>query len=192
LLEPLLGTAGRGWDTGAMSERPGRYQRSFSGMIGAMIVLVLVVAAFVVLRDLNRTEPENPVKPVDYTQPAEYAREQAEFELLTPDRLPEGWFATSARFRDGRDQSWHLSFLTGDGKYVGVEQLDVSAGQIVEDFVDEDAEQGEDVVIDGATWESWSDSGGDSALVREGDEITTLVVGTIPAAELERFVTTLR
>jgi hypothetical protein len=175
-----------------MSTQPGRYQRSFAGMIGAMLVLLLVVAAFVAFRDVNREEPASPVRSVDYLEPARYARGQADFELLAPARIDDGWKATNVRFRNGRDPSWHLSFLTAEGRYVGLEQADQSARTMVEDFVDEEAEQGEDVVIDGKTWESWSDSGGDTALVREGDDITTLVVGTASPELLQRFVRTLR
>ena len=39
-----------------MSERPGRYERSTSGMVGAMIVTLLVILAFVVFRACNRTD----------------------------------------------------------------------------------------------------------------------------------------
>ena len=175
-----------------MSTQPGRYQRSVAGMVGAMLVLLVVVAGFVAFRDFNRAEPENPVEAVDYQGPAEYARGEADFELLAPAELEDGWKATNVRFRNGRDPSWHLSFLTDEGRYVGLEQADDSAGSMVEEFVDEEAERGDDVVIDGKTWESWSDAGGDSALVREGDEITTLVVGTASPALLREFVQSLR
>ena len=73
-----------------MSERPGRYQRSFAGMIGAMVVLLGAVAAFVLFRDVVRDEPETPVRGVDYERPAEYAKEQAGFDLLAPAELPRG------------------------------------------------------------------------------------------------------
>jgi hypothetical protein len=175
-----------------MSERPGRYQRSFSGMVGAMIVLVLVVAVFVAFRAINRTEPENTVEAVDYSQPAEFAREQARFPLLAPAELPEGWRATSVRFDNGRDQAWHVGFLTGADDYVGLEQADESAERLVEEHVDEDATEREPVTVDGEEWQSWTDDGGDTALVRETDEITTLVVGTVEQETLVEFVHTLR
>ncbi len=175
-----------------MSERPGRYQRSFSGMVGAMIVLVLVVALFVAFRAINRTEPENTVDAVDYTRPAEFAREQARFPLLAPAELPEGWRATSVRFDNGRDQAWHVGFLTGDDDYVGLEQADESAERLVQEHVDEDATEGDPVTVDGDRWQSWTDDGGDTALVRETDQITTLVVGTVEQDTLVEFVHTLR
>jgi hypothetical protein len=175
-----------------MSERPGRYQRSFSGMVGAMIVLVLVVALFVAFRAINRSQPESTVDAVDYTQPAEFAREQARFPVLAPSELPAGWRATSVRFDNGRDQAWHVGFLTRDDDYVGLEQADETAEDLVEQYVDQDATEGDPVALDGEEWQSWTDEGGDTALVRETDEVTTLVVGTVDQETLVEFVHTLR
>lgn len=174
-----------------MAEQPGRYERSFAGLIGAMVALLLVVGVFVVFRDINRTEPDNPVKPVDWKRPASYARGEADFPLLAPRRLPDGWYATSVRFERQDGQAWHLGMLTGDQDYVGLEQTPDSASTMVEEFVDEDAVRGDDVVIDGDTWQAWSDDE-DEALVREGRQVTTLVVGTTPQRVLVDFVRSLR
>ena len=175
-----------------MSERPGRYQRSFPGMVGALVVLLLVIAAFVIFRDVNRDDPGNPVKAVDYLGPAEYARQRAEFPLLAPRKLPDGWIATSARFEDGEDQSWHLGVLTDEERYVGLEQSADSANEMVEEHVDEDAIQGEDVQVFDDMWQSWTDEGGDLALVREAPEGTTLLVGRVDEETLKELIATLR
>ena len=175
-----------------MSEQPGRYQRSFPGMVGAMIVLVLVVGAFVVFRDLTREEPTNPVEPVEFARPAEYARGEADFELLAPDALPEGWIATSVRFTGGRQQAWHLGVLTDEGRYIGLEQAERPIPGMVEEHVDEEAEQGDDVTIDGQTWQTWSDEGDDLALVRRSDDATTLLVGRVSQETFEELIATLR
>ena len=177
---------------GVMSERPGRYQRSFAGMLGAMLVLVLVVGAFVVFRETTREDPANPVEAVDFKRPAQFARDEADFELLAPDDLPEGWMATSVRFTQGEEQAWHLGVLTDERRYVGLEQSNRTVSDMVEDFVDEEAEQGEDVTVDGESWETWTDAGDDLALVRESSDVTTLVVGRVPQETLEELIATLR
>lgn len=162
-----------------------------AGLLGALLLLLGVVVGFVVLRDANRVEPSNPVPAVEWRQPTSYARQEAEFQLLAPRRLPEGWRVTSVRFGQGDDQSWHLGLLTGEGRYIGLEQAADSPSTMVEDFVDAEAQQGEDVDIDGESWQAWSDDE-DEALVREGPEVTTLVVGTGSQDQLVEFVRLLR
>ena len=176
-----------------MSEQPGRYQRSAAGMVGAMIVLLAVVIGFVVVRDLNRNDPADPVRAVDYQRDAEFARQEAGFDLLAPSSLPDGWIATSARYVPGAEERWHLGLLTAEERYVGVEQADDSVEDMVEQHVDAAATQGEPTTVEGRRWSTWTDDGGDLALVREDGGTTTLVVGhDVPADELEAFVASLR
>lgn len=174
----------------SMSERPGRYQRSFPGMIGALLVLLLTVAAFVAFRDINRDEPANPVEPVEYADPAEYAQGEVDYELLAPEPLPEGWMATSVRFDIGR-AAWHLGMLTDEQRYVGLEQSERPVRPMVRAHVDEEAERGEDVTIDGERWQSWTDTDDDLALVRRGQDVTTLVVGRVSQETLEELIASL-
>lgn len=169
-----------------VSERAGRYQRSAAGMVGSMLVLLAVVAAFVVFRDLNRNEPVRPVPGVNYEQTLSYAREQAGFPVLAPDPLPQGWRATTVEFLPG--PRWHLGMLTGDQRYVGIEQSASSEQDMVETYVDANAVRSGAVTIEGARWRVWTDSGGDTAVVRRTDEVTTLVVGQVPRDELTGFV----
>jgi hypothetical protein len=158
-----------------------------------MLVLVLLLLGFVGLRGLNRIEPADPVQRVEYEQPARFARESADFEVLTPRRLPDGWFATSVRFDDERPQAWHLGFLTAERRYVGLDQVQQSVADAVEDLVGEEAEAGGSVTIDGVRWLRYED-GRDLGLARRDEEqgITTLVVGTAPEDELVRFVQSLK
>jgi hypothetical protein len=162
-------------------------------MIGAMLVLLVVIGGYVLLRDLNRTEPPSPVRSIDYSSDVSYAREQAGFTVLAPPELPEGWQATSARYVEGANERWHLGLLTDQDRYVGLEQAAASAESMVASHVDEDAERGLPVRIAGEPWSTWTDADGDLALVLEGPEVTTLVVGhEVPQGVLADFVTSLR
>lgn len=174
-----------------MSEQPGRYERSATGMVGAMIVLLLVVGAFVVFRDLNRTDVDNPAETVDYQQTLRFAQDQVDFPLLAPTELPEGWRATSVRFIP-EPSRWHLGVLTDEGRYVGLEQSHSSPGKMVETYVDREAVEGEPMRVVGDTWQTWTDEGGDTALVRERDGVTTLVVGTAGVDVLVDYIESLR
>jgi hypothetical protein len=162
-------------------------------MVGAMVVIVLVVVAFVLFRDANRDDVQSPVRTVDYTQPAEYARQQAGFELLAPKSLPEGWRATSVRFTPGEEERWHLGLLTDAGDYVGLEQSGSSVDSMLETHVDPEAERGAPVTVAGERWQTWTDAGGDLALARQDGETTTLVVGNeVAEDELAAFIASLR
>lgn len=169
------------------SNRPGRYQRSFAGMVGAMLLLVLVIAGFVLFRDANRTDPADPVEPVQWRPAATYARDEASFEVLAPRRLPPEWIATSVRFERGDREEWHLGVLTDEKRYIGLEQGTDAEQTMVERFVDEEAESVGETEVAGETWQVWRDET-DTALVRETSEVTTLVVGTVGQASLEDYV----
>jgi hypothetical protein len=188
-----------------MSEQAGRYQRSFSGLLGALLVLVLGIGVYVVLRDVGRVDPADPVQAEDYATPAKFAQRVAQFELLTPRRLPAGWIATSVRFQDDPDhQSWHLGLLTDQQRYIGIEQAEQPVAAMVADFVDQEARKAGQVDVDGTTWTRYVDPGrdpdadrttasdGDLALVREAGGATTLVVGTVTQDQLTAVVTLLR
>lgn len=174
-----------------MSGQAGRYQRSAGGMIGAMLVLVVGIVAFVLVRDLNRDTPGSPVEAVDYARTAAYAQEQATFEVLAPEELPKGWKATTVRFVPDPSR-WHLGVLTDRGKYVGLEQAESSVASMVSTYVDQVTTRGKPVTIDGETWASRSDSGGDTALVRRAGDLTTLVVTTADVDLLVDYINSLR
>lgn len=160
-------------------------------MVGAMVVLLLVLGAFVTFRAVNRNEPASPVKSVDYQQTVDFAREQSDFPLLAPVALPDGWRATSVAFTP-ESPRWHLGLLTDDERYVGLEQSGSSAASMVETYVDDAAVPGDDVQVSGKTWQTWTDADGDTALVRTEQDVTTLVVGTVEAKVLVEFVESLR
>ena len=175
-----------------MSEKPGRYQRSVSGMVGAMIVLVVLVVALVAVRNLLQDEPTSTVEPVDYRKTAEIGQEQVGFPILAPETLAEGWRATSVRLTPEPTPAWHLGLLTDQDRYVGLEQSRRTEERMVEAFVDRDAVKGDPVQVAGETWRTWTDEGGDTALTRVEDGVTVLVVGTPGLDVLTEFAATLQ
>jgi hypothetical protein len=161
----------------------GRYQRSSSGLIGALIVTVAAVVAFVAFRALTSDDEPTPVRAIDYSASVQGARTDGKLTVLAPDRLPLGWKATSATYSRGVSPTWHLGMLTGDDKYVGVEEARESIENLVEEHVDENARREKDVTIGGEKWQTWTDSEGDYAVARaldgpKGAEESVLVVGT--------------
>lgn len=175
-----------------MSNQAGRYQRTFPGLIGALAVLVAVVLVFVVVRGLVREDLETPIREVDYASSLGFFESEAGFEILAPPALPSGWVATSARVEPGPPTTWHLGILTDTQQYVGLEQARDTEQSMVNDYVDEDAVQGDVVDVAGEPWTSYTDAGGDTALVRTEGDLTTLVVGTVSLEELVAFAASLR
>ncbi len=162
-------------------------------MVGALVVLLGLIAVFVVLRAVNRTTPPSPVHAIDYHQDVRYARKQAGIHLLAPPSLPAGWKATTVNYVDGAQEHWHLGCLTGAGRYVGLEQADRPVLTMVRAYVDPQPSRGAPVMIDGAAWKTYTDSGGDLGLVHRAGNTTTLVVGhDVARGELVTYVKSLR
>ncbi len=173
-----------------------RYERSFGGLVGAMLVTVLAVVAFAAFRTVTSDKEPIPVRAVDYTAEVTRAREDKQLVVMAPDRLPLGWKATSATYTGGVSATWHLGTLTDDRDYVGLEEAGASIKDLVEEHVDTTAKRGEDVTIGGETWQTWTDSGGDYAVARSLQGAATvesvLVVGTAPEDEIREFAGSLK
>jgi hypothetical protein len=174
-------------------EQPGRYQRSTRGLVAAMVVLVAVVLLGGVLRSLVSREPTTPTPTVDYRSVVPAARKEADFALVAPLHLPAGWRATTVGYRDEPRPHWHLGVLTDQNRYVGLEQGDLPVRSVVHQYVDASATKGRPVRVDGSSWATYTDAGGDLGLVRRSGRTTTLVVGhEVPQAALVSYVASLR
>jgi hypothetical protein len=170
--------------------RPSRYTRSFGGMTGALIVTVLVVIAFVTWRGLFRTDTDDTPVAVDWQESIELA-DQAGLEVVRPRELPEGWTATSVDLFAGDDPRWGLGVLTDDGDFVGIRQQDTSVDALVELYVDEKAEAGDDATVPSDvtdTWQTWTDDGGDHGFSTEVGDEAVLVYGSAPVDDIETYL----
>ena len=173
-----------------MSEQPGRVNRSFGGMTGALIVTVLFVLAFVVWRGLFRGDAEVTPEPVDWQESVELAQ-QADLRVVHPRELPAGWTATSVDLFAGDDPRWGLGVLTDEEDFIGIRQQDTSVGELVSRYVDEEAEAGEDASVPSevtGTWQTWSDEGGDHGFSAELGDEAVLVYGSAPVADIEAYL----
>ena len=173
-----------------MSEQPSRYTRSFSGMVGALIVTVLVVLAYVVWRGLFRTDVDETPAAVDWQDSVELA-DQAGLDVVRPRELPTGWTATSVELFAGDDPRWGLGVLTDDGDFIGIRQQDTSVDELVRVYVDEKAEAGDDARVASDvtdTWQTWSDDGGDHGYATELGDEAVLVYGSAPVDDIESYL----
>ena len=182
-----------------MSEQPGRYQRSPAGMVGALIVTVLVIAAFVAFRAFNRSGMDVRPDRVDYLAQVRFAQQDAEqggADLVYPARLPSGWYATQVTFSpDGEARpELELSMLTADDEYVGIVQSPAAIPELLTTYVDAKPQAGPPVTVDSSVatrWNTWTDSGGDTALVAEHGHESLIVFGTASQSQLEQLAASL-
>lgn len=181
-----------------MSQAPNPHtQRSVAGMVGSMIVIVVLVVAWMGFRSLTSDDTVIHEPPPDWAAFAKAGRADGSLLVFAPDALPAGWTARNVTYTGGDQPLWHLAMLTGKGRFVGVEESSEPLRDMVQRVVDKNAEQGQDVTVLGARWQTWTDDGGDYAIVRRikisGDRSeTAMVVGTAPVAEILAFAETLK
>lgn len=171
-----------------------RRQRSVAGMVGALIVVVALVVVVVAFRQSGEESTQVPT--VDWQAWVKAGRTEQQLMTFAPASLPKDWRATSVNYAGGAGARWHLGMLTDTGKYVGIEESRETTKELVEQYVDQDAIAGDDVSVGGETWQTWSDSGGDYALVRSVEVggapyESVLVGGSASPAAIRDFVAAL-
>lgn len=173
-----------------MSERPGRYQRSFGGLVGAMVLTLVAILAFVAFRAVNRDSAETKPEPVDW-ESAVSSAQGAGIDVVHPAALPQDWVVTSVNLVPAQERpTWGMGMLTDTGAFVGLRQEEEALSDLLEVYVDEDTDEDGPVEVGGdlgGEWTAYSDAGGDVglALVRDGD--TLLVYGSAPQDVLVEF-----
>ncbi|MBD8870367.1 DUF4245 domain-containing protein [Nocardioides donggukensis] len=175
-----------------MSEQGGRYQRSMGGMVGALVVTVAVIVAFVAFRAATRDDLVVDRPPVDYLTSVEGIQAGDGLPVVYPARLPDGWQATVVDYDVGT--SWSLSLLTDEESFVGLRQGTDPVEDLVEEFVDADAEEGEPVELDSqvaGTWRTFTDSGGDYAVAAEVEGTSVVVLGGAGEEQVRGFAESL-
>ena len=136
------------------SGQPSRYQRSTSGMVGALLLTFLFVIGFVVLRGCNRANPDVRPDHVDYRAQVGFAQ-QAGADLVYPSRLPAGWYATRVDYEPGTSPELGISMLTPD-QYVGVRQSPRDIPELLATYVDAQPVAGASVTVDGGVVLRWA------------------------------------
>ena len=176
------------------SQRPGRYQRSTSGLVGAMVIIVVAVVGFVGFRALVSDEPDVKPEDVDYLEIVGLAQD-ADIEPVYPADLPDGWIATRAEVLPDDPPGFDLAMLTDDEQFVGM----VWSAEPIDDLLaervdDEDVEDAEPLTVEGSVaprWDGYADPGGDLAYAAEVGDHSVLVYGSAPEEDVRAVVESL-
>ncbi len=160
-------------------------------MIGAMVVIVALVVGVVGFRSLFRVDADQgPPQGIEYLDTVQ-GLQANDFELVYPATLPEGWIVTEIRPSLGDRPSLAINLYTDEDAFVGIRQEDASVRDLLETFVDEDPVSEDPLTGVGgvaATWEGWSDSGGDRAFSADVGGDTVLVYGDVSVDELTSLI----
>jgi Protein of unknown function (DUF4245) len=180
----------------APEESPGpakraRGRESVGDMVRSLS-LVLIVVAVVFLLTL-RDEPTQTVHRVDYSAQLQDARRAAAYDVLAPVGLGARWKATSVRYdTDGGAVTWHIGFVTPEGRYAAVEQSDGRATPFLGEFVDGATKTG-GAMVSGVLWQRLEGGKPEPrALVLRGSDVTTVVAGGASFGELQQLANALR
>ena len=171
---------------------PGDMVRSLAVIL---IPLVIITILFTDLPD------DRPVTEVDWRPVLATAHRDAPFPVLAPTNLPEGWRATQAEWVEVGEPSldgqpsvrnlWQLGFLNSDDVFIGLDQGDLQADDLVDDQTRAGTADGESVV-GGQFWQRLlSPDGRTRSLVRRDATVTSIVSGDLPYAALEAYAATL-
>lgn len=158
-----------------------------ANMIRSLLPL-LVVSLVIVGVTALRQNPEDPVREVDPTSAQRTVAERADYELLVPTDLPEGWRPTSVRTNAGSVQAGdpvtlEIGWLTPEEEYAGYVVSDDLAAAAVADVLQGATADGSEQVS-GQTWERLDTLRGEMALTRTADGATLVVTGSAPEEEL--------
>ena len=173
-----------------------RYPRTFGGLIGSMIVLVVAVVGYWVAQNLTHDEPHVKPEAVDYLSTVR-AVQGAGVKVVYPRSLPSGWIARDSdnKFVPGDRPVWQLPILTKDGRFVGIHQTNAPLKDLLAQDLPNGAKQGADLRIESdlgggkpTSWSSWSDGKRDHAFATQVGGDTLLVYGSAPVGDLKRLI----
>ena len=162
------------------------------------VILIPLVILTVLFTDVPK---DRPITEVDWRSVLATARRQAPYPVLAPTNLPEGWRATQADWakvgkptQSGQPSvrnQWQLGFLNPDNIFVGLDQGDLLADDLVAEESRAGSPDGESVV-NGQAWQRLaSPDGRTHSLVLRDPKVTSIVSGDLPYPALEAYAATL-
>jgi hypothetical protein len=154
--------------------------------MGVLALVLIFVVVFVQAQD----KPAQDVAAVDFAPTLQSFRADTPFPVYAPSPVPAGWIPNHARavVKDADDPAylWDLGFYVPATKeYAAVEQSDASGW--LDTQLGATPKQDGTTLVDGVSWQTWTDSTGRPALVRDVTGSTLIVDGKASLATLERL-----
>ncbi|GAB3736946.1 DUF4245 domain-containing protein [Nocardiopsis nanhaiensis] len=133
-----------------------------------IVVGILLLMAFVV-----STRSDENIPAVEYRPDVEVLRDAADYPVVAPEGLPEGWVPTSSTLDVTGPTEWSLGFATPEDSHAMLTQSDGEPDDVVADRA-QDADPVGTVMVAGEEWEHLE--GEDWSLIVLREEDRTLVV----------------
>ena len=173
--------------------RADRLGTTITGMV-LSVLLVLGVVLFIAF--FTFTPGDSTIKTVDYQGAVQAANKSGPFPPAVPVPVPEGWQATSVRYRvsatDPTLATWHLGFYIPGDEYAAVAQSNGRSDEFLPEVTGRAKPEGEQV-INGQTWTRYvSPETGKRSLVSTEKQLTTAVTGTLSFEGLGDFASSLK
>ena len=160
-----------------------------ANIIRSLLPLVLICVALVAWSSFRQSSVD-PVTEVDPSSSIRVSAERADYQVLAPVGLPDGYRPTSARTtaseaEDGEPVTLEIGYSTPAAEFAGFVVSDDADADPLRAVLD-GAEGDEELTIAGERWTRTTTARGETALTREAGEATVLVFGSAPDEELTR------
>ena len=165
-----------------------------ANMLRSLVPVVLVCVALVGWATFGQSSVD-PVREVDPTSSVRVSAERADYQVLAPTALPDGYRPTSARTtagaaQDGEPVTLEIGYLTPGEEFAGFVMSDDRDADALRQVLD-GAEEEDPVTIDGASWDRVTTTRGETALTREAGQATVVVFGSATDEELAEVAASL-
>ena len=177
----------------ATDSRAARF--SYANLLRSLLPLVLICLALAGWNAFQH-DPGDPVREVDPSTTVQLAASRADYPVVAPADLPDGYRPTSARTDAGTAQegdpvTLEIGYVTPSTEFAGFVVSDDSRARPVRQVLDGAREDGT-VRLDGETWTRSTTSRGETALSRVEDGVTVVVTGSATEGELETVAAAVR
>lgn len=169
-----------------------RGRETVGDMIRSMAVLMIPVLLLVGWLALTNEKPTATIEKIDWQPVASRAAEEAPFEVVAPEQVPQGWVPNRVVWSSPQNPQegapggnyWMLGLMNPDEIFVQLNQSDLAEGQIVPRLTRDGVGEGS-MDINGKQWQQYvSLDDRTRSLVLFGDGVTTIIVGDTGYDEL--------
>ncbi|MGB3675894.1 MAG: DUF4245 domain-containing protein [Candidatus Nanopelagicales bacterium] len=173
-----------------------RADRLGTTITGMVLSVVLVFGAVLFVAFFTFKPADETIKTVDFQPTVAAAMKSGPFPPAVPVPVPQGWQATSVRYRvsatDPDLATWHLGFYIPDDEYAAVGQSNGRSDEYLPEVTSKGKSEGQQEV-NGQEWTRYrSEETGRLSLVLTQNQLTTVVTGTLTYEALGEFAASLK